>query len=114
MSTATRTAARDEIRAAADAHHWAVEGTSTWHDRFIRGTELPEGHPLARFFTVVDFAPCDLVVVRYDDLGRVTDLLTAGPGQQSAILGTHVGPTAHAGTGKRAAALRYLDEGVPA
>ena len=104
----TRTTARDEIRATADAHNWAVEGSSNWHDRFIRGTELPEGSPLARSFAAVDFAPCDLVVVRYDDLGRVTELLTAGPGQQSAIEGNHVSLIEHTGTGKRTTALALL------
>jgi hypothetical protein len=109
MSTATRTTARDEIRALADARNWAVDGTSNWHDRFIRGAELPEGSPLARFFAVADFAPCDLIMVRYDDLGRVTELHTAGPGQQSALMGTHGHLTEHAGTGKRAAALALLN-----
>lgn len=114
MPTTPTLTARDEIRATADSHGWAVEASTNWHDRFIRGTEVPADGPLARFFAVVDFAPCDLVVVGYDETGQVTRLATAGPGQQSAILGTHTGVTERPGTGRRAAALAFLTGGLPA
>lgn len=47
MST-TRTTARHEIRRTAENNSWAVESSSNWHDRFIRGTDLPEGSTLEK------------------------------------------------------------------
>lgn len=112
MTTTTRTTARDEIRATADAHNWAVDATSGYHDRFIRGTELAADHPLARIYSVVDHAPCDLIVVHYDELGRVVDAVVAGPGQQSVITGCHSATIDLPRKGRRAAVLAALADGV--
>ena len=83
--------ARQDITAAAQAHGWTLDTTSDYHDRFLRPV-APAGLPpvLARFYEVTDHGPLELVYVGYDSLGRVRQVSTAGPWQQSAITGAHV------------------------
>lgn len=111
--TATTVTARDEIRAVAAAHGWQTASTGTWHDTFLRPAALTADSGLARMFAVIEHDPTDKVYVGYDDLGRVTDANWATPGQQSVILGYHVGSTDVTGTGKRARVLALLTDGLP-
>lgn len=112
--TTTTVTARDEIRAAAAAHGWQTASTSNWHDTFLRPVVLADAHPLARMFSVIErVTPTDKVYVAYDDLGRVTDANWANPGQQSVLMGYHVGSTDVTGTGKRARVLALLADGLP-
>lgn len=111
--TTTTVTARDEIRAAAAAHGWQIASTGTWHDTFLRPAVLPADSDLSRMFAVIEHDPTDKVYVGYDDLGRVVDATWATPGQQSVILGYHVGSTGVIGTGKRARVLALLTEGLP-
>lgn len=110
MTVATATA-RDAIRAAAADYDWTTEASNNWFDRFVRPATLPADSVLVRFYEVADFAPLDLVGVRYDDAGRVTEAFHAGPGAQSVVTGQHVGPTDVPARGKRAAVLALLQTG---
>lgn len=112
--TTTTVTARDAIRAAAAEHGWQTASTGTWHDTFLRPVVLSDDHPLARMFAVIEHDPTDKVYVAYDDLGRVIDATWATPGQQSVLLGYHVGSTDVTGTGKRARVLALLIDGLPA
>jgi hypothetical protein len=111
--TNTTIAAREEIRAVAKSHGWESSKSGLWHDTFLRPAELGADSVLAGFFVASGHSPLDKVFVGYDYLGRVIDASWATPGQQSALLGYHVGSTDITGTGKRAQVLQLLTEGLP-
>ena len=111
--TATKTAtAQEVIRAAAAENGWVSDGQSRWMDRFVRPVDLDPDSVLGRFYAVTDHVPTELVVVQYDDNGRVRHASTSSPGGQSAITGQHVNFTPTPSTGRRAAVLRILAAGV--
>lgn len=103
--------ARDLIRATADDHGWTAEIRTQWCDRLTRPVTLTDPKQ-ARIFEVTGHAPAELVVIYYDELGRVRHLNTAGPGAQSALTGVHVGLTDYVNLGRKNAALRFLTQGV--